>query len=148
MALWKSLKHKALLARQLTFLDWLALVEAWWAMLAFYLSVRWMSYERLNTSVHPVEKEADVSSDAVALALRLRRLADWASRFHLLSMTCLVKSFTLRWMLGRRGIPSQLRIGAHKTLAGLHAHAWVEVNGQAIGESEELPKRFKPLKNA
>jgi hypothetical protein len=47
--------------------------------------------------------------------------------------------------LGRRGIPSRLCIGANKSSMGIRAHAWVEVEGQAIGEPEDIVERFKIL---
>jgi hypothetical protein len=60
-------------------------------------------------------------------------------------MTCLPKAFTLRWKLSRNGIPAQLRIGTNKTSSGIRAHAWVEVDGVAIGEPEDITDRFKML---
>jgi hypothetical protein len=141
----KSFKDKAHLARQLSLPEWLALVEAWWMLFGFHLALRWASYDHLITLTRPLSEEKADSSSILVFAQRLKRLVDLASRLHLLPMTCLVKAFTLRWMLGRRGIPSQLRLGASKTLAEIHAHAWVEINGQTVGESEDITERFKVL---
>jgi hypothetical protein len=58
---------------------------------------------------------------------------------------CLVKAFALRWMLAQHGIPVQLRIGANKASEGIHPHTWVEIDGQPIGESEDITERFKVL---
>ena len=60
-------------------------------------------------------------------------------------MTCLPKSLTLHRMLKRRGVDSQIKIGANKTPLGISAHAWVEVDGQAIGESETILATFNVL---
>src|SRR5262245_57087690 len=49
---------------------------------------------------------------------------------------CLERSLTLWWLLARRGIASRLRIGARKTGQKFEAHAWVEWNGEAVGEPE------------
>src|SRR5215831_5504911 len=49
---------------------------------------------------------------------------------------CLERSLTLWWLLARHGITSQLRIGARKTGDKFEAHAWVERNGEAVGEPE------------
>ena len=49
---------------------------------------------------------------------------------------CLERSLTLWWLLARRGIATQLRIGARKEGAKLEAHAWIERNGTAMGEPE------------
>ena len=63
-------------------------------------------------------------------------------------MTCLVRSLALRWMLNKRGIPVQLCIGVSKILFGMHAHAWVEINGQPIGDAQDVAERFKKLTEA
>jgi hypothetical protein len=61
-------------------------------------------------------------------------------------MYCLTRACTLQWMLGIRGIESQLHIGMNKSQDGIHAHAWVEITGQAIGEPADLRDRFSSLK--
>lgn|SRR5215467_563555 len=49
---------------------------------------------------------------------------------------CLERSLALWWLLARRGITSHLCIGARKTGERFEAHAWVERNGEAVGEPE------------
>jgi len=70
-----------------------------------------------------------------------------ASRLHLLPMMCLTRACTLQWMLSRRGIPSRLRIGMNRSQVGIHAHAWVEMMGQAIGEAEDIGEQFTSLRH-
>jgi len=60
-----------------------------------------------------------------------------ADRHGLLHPSCLVKSLTLWWLLGRQGISSQLRVGIRKDGGNLKAHAWVEREGIALNEPEE-----------
>jgi len=141
----KSLKRRARIASQLYLLDWLALLEAWWLLLAFYLALRWMSYERVSRIAHPTHSEIISASYQADMAQRLCRAVTLSSRLHFLPMTCLVKALTLHWILGRRGIQSCLCIGANKFGDGIHAHAWVEVQGQAIGESENMAGKFQLL---
>jgi hypothetical protein len=143
--LWKSFRSKVLIARQLSLREWWILVEAWWVLFGFYLVLRWLSYDRLKTLLRLNYAEKADPARVLAIAQRLQKLVYLASRLHLLSMTCLPRAFTIRWMLGRRGIPAQLRIGMNKTSTGIHAHAWVEIDGQPIGESEDITERFKIL---
>ena len=140
--MWKSFQRKARRARELSFADWLALTEAWFALFAFYFAVRWMSYARLSAAPN-IEPNP---SAALADARRLQRLVGWAARAHLLPMTCLVQSLSLRGMLARRGIGSALRIGAAKDPRGFHAHAWLEVDGEKVGESEDVEGLFHVLR--
>ena len=140
--MWNRLLHSLRIASKLSFLDWLALLDAWWVLLYFYFRLRWGSFERLTqTSIH----HAGRTVDQFPVAQHVARLVGWASRLHLLRMTCLPQSLTLRWMLGRRGIASELKIGARKTRIGIHAHAWVEVDGEMVGEAGGKEYEFSPL---
>ncbi len=141
----KSLKHKAQIAGRLSLLDWLAFAEAWWGLLAFHLILRVTSYQRLSRMTYPIRSEVVLLSSQLDAAGRWGRLVALSSRLHFLPMTCLVKAMTLRWILGRRGVQSDLRLGANKTLDGIHAHAWVEVQGQAIGEPADIDSNFQVL---
>jgi|CXWL01.1.fsa_nt_gi hypothetical protein len=145
MALLKSLKNKVLLARQLSFSEWLILVEARWLLFGFHLALRWLSYDRLNKLMPSTTGKGLTSSSRRAYAERLKQLIEISSRLHWSHITCLVKSFTLRWMLTRRGIPVQLCIGIGKTSDGVHAHAWVEMAGMPISEASDIADRFKIL---
>jgi hypothetical protein len=143
--LWKSFRSKVFIARQLSLREWLTLVEAWGILFGFYLALRWLSYDRLKKMIHLNTSEKADPARALAIAQRLHKLVYLASRLHWLSMTCLPRAFALRWMLGRRGIPAQLRIGMNKTSTGIHAHAWVDIEEETIGESEDITERFKIL---
>lgn len=139
----KSLRDKARRVLDLSFSDWLSLIEAWWRLFGFYLALRVFSYERLKT---PFQKSLEETPEHVLeIAQANYRLVGRASRLHLLPMTCLPRALTLRSMLGRRGIRSEVRLGARKTAIGLHAHAWVEVLGIAIGENDDLAGNFQVL---
>jgi hypothetical protein len=59
-----------------------------------------------------------------------------AQQFAPIHSTCLERSLALWWLLGRQGVVSQLRIGVRKDGQKFAAHAWVEREGVAIGESE------------
>jgi hypothetical protein len=148
MVLWKSFKHKAHLARQLSLSDWLVVVEAYWLLLLFYLALCWMSYERLMILPLPTSKKIPNSSHALIFAQQMQRLVGFASRLHLIPMTCLVKSLALQKILCERNIPAQVRIGARKIQAAIYAHAWVEVNGKPIGEADDIAQKFSVLESA
>jgi Transglutaminase-like superfamily len=60
-------------------------------------------------------------------------------------MRCLPRALCLRWLLGRHGIRTDLRIGVARKEAGLDAHAWVEREGRPVGEGPDVADRFAPL---
>lgn len=138
MALLSWLKARLQIARELSLTDWLRLGEAWLALLWFYIAIRITSFEKLNTAV-----SIPLKANGLDIALKLQRLVHLASRLHLLSMTCLPRALSLRWMLVRRGIPVQIQIGVTRTPQGVHAHAWLEVGGQQVGEPEDVTERFQ-----
>jgi hypothetical protein len=56
--------------------------------------------------------------------------------------TCLTRSFLLAWLLARRGIPSQLRIGVQLTQGAFAAHAWVECQGIPVNDKPDIASQF------
>ncbi len=144
----KSLTHKLGLASQLSLLDWLTLLEAWGSLLGFWLALRLSSFDALSESRFLIPSKKIILFTSLKYEQRLYQLVGWASHLHILPMACLEKSLALRWMLQRRGIDAQIKIGASKALEGINAHAWVEINEQVVGESESIIANFKALKPA
>jgi len=135
------MKAKLEIARELSLTDWLRMGEAWLTLLWLYFAIRVTSFEKLNVP-KKIQNNLNIV-DGLATARDLQRLVHLASRLHLLSMTCLPRALTLRWMLNRRGIPAQVQIGVTKTPQGIRAHAWIEVDGQQVGEPEDVTERFQ-----
>ncbi len=75
-------------------------------------------------------------STAEAKTEQVCRMVLAAARHSPMRVTCLERSLALWWLLARRGIATRLRIGARKSGENFEAHAWVERNGEAIGEPE------------
>lgn len=136
------LNHKLRTAREFSPADISSFMEAWCLLLYFSWSVHFTSLEKLTRSANP---PTTVSIDSSHDAHKMFRLVTWASRLHVFPMTCLMQSLTLRRMLSRKGIPSDLRIGALKTDAGYRAHAWLEVRGRVIGDENLVGEGFKTL---
>ncbi len=49
---------------------------------------------------------------------------------------CLQRSFATTYLLRKQGVPAQMVLGAQKL--PFKAHAWVEVNGQAVNERSSV----------
>lgn len=56
--------------------------------------------------------------------------------------TCLPQSLSLWWLLRRRGVESQLRLGVRKEGGELKAHAWVEFGGVALNDRDDVRHRY------
>jgi len=70
------------------------------------------------------------------------RMVNAAIRHVWRASTCLEKSLALWWLLGRRGIASELRIGARKLEGKFEAHAWVERDGLALNEAQQEHRHY------
>jgi hypothetical protein len=145
MDLLRSLKHKVELAQGFALLEWITLIEAWLRLFFFHLALLTMSYDRLVESTRLRDDEPEDSPSTLILAQRIQKLVGYAARLHLIPMTCLVKSLALQKMLGRRDVPSQIKIGVQKIQDTVFAHAWVEVNKKPIGEVADIAQKFYVL---
>jgi hypothetical protein len=58
---------------------------------------------------------------------------------------CLEHSLVLSWLLRRRGIPVDVRIGGCKHNDRFEAHAWVELDGKPLADSNENMAHFSPF---
>jgi hypothetical protein len=102
-------------------------------------------------------------SNAEPPAERVAEVVDWVARAHPCRPTCLTRSLALAWMLRRSGIAAELRIGVRLdgdrqdtevdfeastsartkgSRSRLRAHAWVEHDGRALGETREFGDCF------
>lgn len=124
--------------------DLWAFARAWTVLLAADLGLRAFPFARVERWLAP----ALSSRIDEAAAGRLVWATEAAARHHLYSMRCLPKALCLRWLLGRHGIASELRIGVARQDGGLAAHAWVERQGRPVGESASVEDRFAPLRPA
>jgi hypothetical protein len=109
------------------------------------LSLRWRGFrvtraalERYLSNVY-IEQDAATANVSAALAAHMVNAAD---RYGWVHPSCLAKSLTLWWLLGRQGIPSELRIGIRKEQEKFEAHAWVERDGAALNEPEEHHRHY------
>jgi hypothetical protein len=137
----------------------LLLAEAWSRLLAAALCLRLAPRRTLARALRDdsdrgapagaehsdAERPTAEPSIAEDSAGELARAVARAAAHHLRPMTCLPRALALRQMLAKRGIPSALRIGVRKEAATIAAHAWIEVEGVAIGEPAAIEERFRAL---
>ena len=136
-------------ASRLSPTDWLLFIQAWLWLLVFDLGLHTCPFPVLQAfaarqasrpSLHPEQTENLICS--------LRTTVDHARYNHLYSMTCLRRALTLQKMLAHRGIATELKIGVRKEAGQLSAHAWLEYQGQPLGEAEKITEHFAALRKA
>jgi hypothetical protein len=75
----------------------------------------------------------------------IARMAAAAARSFFIDTNCLEQSLMLWWLLRRRGIAAELRIGARKELERFEAHAWVEVDSAVLNDASAEHQHFVPF---
>ena len=79
-------------------------------------------------------------------ALRLATAVVRAANHGVFRPKCLVRAVALHSMLEARGIPgSQVRVGVQMRNGRFFAHAWVEYQGQVLGDSARHVRSFAEL---
>jgi hypothetical protein len=92
---------------------------------------------------------AGVAESASAEAARsIARMQRTAARHLFFRPNCLEQSLVLWWLLQRRGIPAELRIGARKADGQFEAHAWVESDGVVLSDAGEGHLHFVPFESS
>lgn len=120
------------------------LFEAWWRLLAAALRLRLAPRRSVARAVLETTSPAERYDKGGTVPAVARAVAR-AAAHHVQPMTCLPRALALQRMLAKRGIASAIRIGVRQESGTIAAHAWVEVEGRAVGEPEAIEERFRPL---
>lgn len=84
------------------------------------------------------------SKDIVEKTCRMVRAA---VHYGMPGASCLEASLTLWYLLRLQGISASVRIGVRKHMNLFEAHAWVEHEGTALNQLEEVHRHFAPFDN-
>jgi hypothetical protein len=108
--------------------------------------LRSMGYRRLRASLaaHPqhLTKYPGNEVEAIEVSRHVSYLVTVAARHGLLQPSCLRQSLLIWWLLRRKGIPTDLRIGVKKQGVQLYAHAWIRLGNEIINDSVEVECNF------
>jgi hypothetical protein len=82
-------------------------------------------------------------ASAPEAAERVAREVERAGReYSVYPVDCLVRSLVVVWLLRRRGIAAELRLGVRTLTGRFEAHAWVEHCGVPLGEDADVARVF------
>lgn len=147
MGLYKLMKRRLDTARTFSRHDWWTLGQAWLLLGMVDLALRVLPFRLVHKCMSLARRQTRKRDAAAELAAtqHMQRLVSLASQCHLYPMRCLSQALVLQRLLGRQGIPTELRIGVRKEAGQLCAHAWLEYHGQPLGEPQGIAARFEPL---
>jgi len=116
------------------------LAAAFWMPL-FWLGLRVFGLPRFQARLQGCKANAGKAMSLPDIQA-LGELVNIAARHTLGPRTCLTRSLLLGWLLRRRGVTSNLRIGVRLTHGVLDAHAWVECDGIPVNDQPDVGTQF------
>ena len=142
MAIRKRLKQ----LEELTFTEWRVLLSAILLLPMIALVLKSIGFKKTQTflSNHLTKKPKISIHEDMQLeeAESVARMVSIAANHGFYSANCLKKSLLTWWLLGRRGIATELKIGVNKETGGFNAHAWVEYRGNVLIDATDIEDRF------
>ena len=100
---------------------------------------------RAVKSAGSAETVAPSSAPPLDELIRIGSLVNSAAHHVLPAGNCLTRSLYLQWLLRRRGVPTDLRIGVQLSDGQLPAHAWVEYVGHPLNDAPDVAERYAPF---
>ena len=134
-------------------LKYLSLWEFWFLAKAALLlpltslGLQLFGYKAVQTVLKLRLPVNSISSDSGTLpkAQKIAKMIRIAAAHGPFGATCLTQSMVLCRFLQRQGIGCDLRLGARVENGDFEAHAWVEVDGVPVNDTEDVRERFRPL---
>ncbi len=125
------------------------LAQAWGLFLFVDLALRILPFKRILAFCQPLPpgRRNGSTAERSPSASRVVWLVEIAGRYAPVNATCLKKALILSWLLERRGIQTELRIGVARRDGTLIAHAWLDCDGRVIFGHEEN-EQYKLLLHA
>ena len=127
-----------------------AVIEAAAALCLTWLGLRLAGFRRWKAIVEWSSRTPALISDAnvetnAGAGRDIARMAAAAARYLPFRTNCLEQSLVLWWLLRRRRIAADLKIGARKEANRFQAHAWVDFEG---GGATEEHLHFVPFEGS
>jgi hypothetical protein len=127
--------------------EWRELWRAQWALIFAQRVVSKRAPGQLTSRTSeaagtPHAQGAEARSHARALGDAVRR----AAKYGIFRPACLVQAIAIQRLLAADGIQGAIiRVGVKQAEAGMEAHAWVELEGDVIGDTLAHVREFAPL---
>ena len=118
-----------------------ALLAAWLWLPLFWLGLRVMGLPRFQAWLLQAPA-LSVLSLTLPLVKHLGEAVNIAARHTPFPASCLTRSLLLGWLLRRRGVASDLRIGVRLTQSKLEAHAWLECESVPVNDEADVNAQF------
>ena len=142
MAIRKRVKQ----LEELTFTEWQVLLSAIFLLPMIALVMMFIGFKRTQSflSKHLPKKPKLSVHEKIQLdeAQSVARMVTVAANHGPYRANCLKRSLLIWWLLGRKGIVTDLKIGVNKDSSDFNAHSWVEYRGNVLIDAIDIEDRF------
>jgi len=116
-------------------------------------SLRLRGFKKTRESLEKYQSRGSAAAPPPAGAsletvLGISHMVRAAAHYGLVRASCLEESLTLWHVLREQGYAAKLRIGVRKTGEKFEAHAWVEHEGAALNQAEEMHRHYAAFESA
>ncbi len=145
------LKNRLRQFAELSLLQWWIILVALFTLPVIALSLKLSGFKqtkkRMSRLIPTGIDGISAREDDLSRAQLISRAVTISGNHGVHHANCLKQSLLLWWLLARRGILCELKLGTHKLpQETFSAHAWVEYNGEVLGEPTELQHQFLAFK--
>jgi hypothetical protein len=140
------LRNKIDAAMRLTREEWGLFLRAWWLLLLMDWELRRKPYlEVVKRKGWRAADRRQETGDWRGIIQPAVKMVGVAARNHVRPMTCLRQSLALQRLLWERGVDTELKFGVRKMEGELQAHAWLEWEGEPVGDMALTAGEFAVL---
>jgi hypothetical protein len=145
------LKNRIRQLSELSPLQWWIILVAVFMLPVIALSLKLFGFKqtkkRMSRLIPNTIDGIPAREDELSRAQLISRAVAIAGNHGLYKANCLKQSLLLWWLLARRGIPSEIKLGTQKIPQEIfNAHAWVEYKGEVLGDPTELEHQYLAFK--
>jgi hypothetical protein len=146
MEVWRKFWALSSPARGLVFAAALALTTTW-------VGLRLLGFRRWKGVVvwltrDPISNQSVIDVGLVDSARAVAHIEHAVARHLFFKTNCLEQSLALWWLLRKRGIAAEVRIGVRKNEQRLEAHAWVDFGGAVLNDAGDTHVHFSAFEGS
>lgn len=114
-----------------------------WLMTVISLRLRFLGFKGLRARLYSVSMRPGLALEGSPA--RLAQMVSKVAKRLPWKPNCLERSFTLAWLLRRRGHAPSLQIGVRRAAGELLFHAWIELDGLVLNDAPDVADQFIPF---
>jgi len=111
---------------------------------AFFLRIKGFKWtQSLLSRCLPIKILPHIpQTNQLVIAKSIAKMVSVAANHGPYRANCLKKTLVSWWLLSRKGIQTELKIGVNKDEGNFNAHSWLELQGEVLNDTADVDERF------